>query len=99
MVLRLGMLVVVVVVVVVVGLVLGMVPHQGAARLSVVAGAQFLTLDLVGREDKVGGIQGSQLVALMEEMDTVYWEVLSEGRLDWEEDGLMEGVAGKDNKY
>jgi hypothetical protein len=71
--------VVVVAVVVVMLMVVGMVPHQGAARLSVVADVPFLIQDLVESEDKVAVIQGSQSVAVMEEMDTVYWEVLAEG--------------------
>jgi len=91
--------VVVAVVVVVVGLMMVcMVPHQGAARLSVVADAPFLFQDLVGREDKVGGIQGSQSVAVMEEMDIVYLGVLAEGSLDQGGDGLMGRMAGKGNK-
>ena len=48
------------VVVVVVGLMVCTVPQQGAERSSVVADALFLIQDLVGREDKVGGVQGSQ---------------------------------------
>lgn len=91
--------VVAVVFVVVVELILvGMVPHQGAARLFAVADVPFLTQDLVGREDKVDGIQGSRSVALMEEMDIVCWEELAEGSLEWVGDGLMDGRAGKDNK-
>jgi hypothetical protein len=90
---------VVAVVLVVVELILvGMVPHQGAARLFAVADTPFLTQDLVGRVDKVGGIQGSQSVPLMEEMDTVCSEALAEGSLDWVGDGLMGERAGKDNK-
>lgn len=74
------------------------VPHQGAARLSVAADAPFLVQDLVGREEKVGGVQDSQSVVVMEEMDIVYWEVLVEGSLDWGGDGLMGRMAGKGNK-
>lgn len=94
---------VVVVVVAVAAVVVGLVmvctgPHQGAGRLSVVADALFLTQDLVGKEDKVGGVQDSQLVAVMEEMDIVYWGVLAEGSLDWGGDGLMGRMAEKGNK-
>lgn len=87
------------VVVVVLGLVMVcMVPHQEAARWSVVADTLFLLQDLVGREDKVGGVQGTQLLAVMEEMDIVYWGVPAEGSLDWGGDGLMGRMAGKGNK-
>jgi len=85
-------------VVVVAGLMVCMVPHQGAARLSVAADALFLIQDLVGREDKVGGVQGSQSIAVMEEMDIVYWGVPVEGSLDWGGDGSVGGMAGKGNK-
>ena len=87
------------VVVVVVGLMMVCtVPQQGAERLSVVADAPFLIQDLVGREDKVGGVQGSQSVAVMEGMDIVYWGVPAEGSLEWGGDGLMGGMAGEGNK-
>lgn len=87
------------VVVVVVGLMMVCtVPQQGAERLSVVADAPFPIQDLVGREDKVAGVQGSQLVAVMEGMDIVYWGVPADGSLEWGGDGLMGGMAGKGNK-
>jgi uncharacterized oligopeptide transporter (OPT) family protein len=87
------------VVVLVVGLVVVcMVLHQGAARLSVVADTLFLLQDSVGREDKVCEIQGSQLLAVMEEMDIVYWGAPAEGSLDWGGDGLMGRMAGQGNK-
>ena len=90
---------VVAVVVVVVGLVMVCtVIQQEAQRLSVVADAPYLIQDLVGREDKVGGVQGSRSVAVMGGTDIVYWGVPAEGSLHWGGDGLMGGMAGKGNK-
>jgi hypothetical protein len=75
----------------------GMAPDQGAAGLMARDDTLLVVENLVEREVEGIGVEGSQMVVLLKEKGTVYWEVV-EDSLDLEEDVLLEVRAVQEYK-